>query len=504
MKKTLSMVLALVLMLSMTVTVPALAEDPVELLWVPTVLNGSTVYPSGDSFVAQKIDEMFNVKITVQEANSQNAQEMALMYTNKIIPDVNPIFPAYFWTYYDQGMFREIPMEMILEYAPTYYAFASSCINFDTMVSNVDGKIYGLPHTTNDPPNLAVIRTDWLEKLGLSIPTTLEELEEVCRAFAEGDPDGNGQNDTWALAWGTKHTANFKWISAAFGLDTDYQVDENGQLVDNRVSENYKDYLKYIQKLYQAGYIYPDLTLPAKDNISELLTNGTIGMFCDTYTWFMPLYRPSAYYARLFDQNPDAKTAYLAPFKNVYTGEPSTLQIGAQAWQYTCIGKNTTDEQLIKILQIIEAQCADDYVHNLIWRGEEGVHYILNEDGMAVYTDEYALLDDQQRAGLKTFFINARFGGQLVYSYGKEVGVQRAFIEENYADLTEPHIPTNSYNEASLEYKADVDAIADEFFMRALSSNMDIDAEWDAYVQEMNRAGLTEIMKEYNALWTAE
>ena len=503
MKKFVSLIMMLVLALSM-MTTPAMAEAPVDLLWVPTVLNGSSIYPGSDSFVAQKINEMFNVNITVQEVNSQKNDEMALMYASGIIPDVNPIFPNYFYSYYDQGLFREIPMDMLKEYAPTYYEFASQCINFDTMPSMVEGKLYGLPHTTNPPPNLSVIRTDWLEKLGLAVPTTLEEFEEVCRAFAQDDPDGDGVADTWALAWGSKWTSNFQFISAAFGLETDYLVDENGLLMDKRVSENYKEYLKYLQKLYQAGYIYPDLTLPTKDNISELLTNGTIGYFNDTYTWFMPLYRPSAYYARLFDQNPEAKTAYVAPFTNVYTGEKSTLQVGAQAWVYTCIGANTTDEQLIKILQIFEKQCADPYFHNLIWRGEENVHYTLNEDGMAIYTDAYAVLDEQQKAGLKTFFINMRFGEQLVWSYGKEVGVQMDFIAQNFAPLTEPHIPTNTYNAAALELSADVNAIADEFFMRALSSTMDIDAEWDAYVKNMNKSGLAEIMDEYNAVWTAK
>ena len=502
MKKVLSLIVLLVLVLSTTLS--AAAEEPVELLWVPTVLNGSSIYPDSDCFVAQKINEMFNVKITVQKVSSEKNNEMALMYASGVIPDVNPIFPGNFYSYYEQGLFREIPMDMLLEYAPTYYQYASECIDFDTMPAMVDGKLYGLPHTTNPPPNLAVIRTDWLETLGLGVPTTLEEFEEVCRAFAQDDPDGNGVNDTWALAWGSAWPNNFQWISAAYGLETDYLLDENGLLMDKRVSNNYKEYLKYLQKLYQAGYIYPDLTLPTKDNISELLTNGTIGFFDDTYTWFMPMYRPSAYYARLFDQNPEATTAYVAPFTNMYTGEKSTLQVGAQAWMYTCIGVNTTDEQLIKILQIIEMQCADDYFHNLIWRGEEGVHYTLNEDGMAVYTDDYAVLDEQQKAGLKTFFINMRFGEQLVWSYGREVGVQMDFIESNYASLTEPHIPTNTYNAAALEFQADVDAIADEFFMLALSGEADIDAEWDSYVERMNNAGLQEIMDEYNAVWTAE
>ncbi len=39
------------------------------------------------------------------------------------------------------------------------------------------------------------INRDWLNKLGLSVPTTIEELTDVLRAFRDGDPNGNGLKD---------------------------------------------------------------------------------------------------------------------------------------------------------------------------------------------------------------------------------------------------------------------------------------------------------------------
>ncbi len=35
--------------------------------------------------------------------------------------------------------------------------------------------------------------------MGLDVPTNLDELYEVFRAFKEEDPDGNGQDDTYAM-----------------------------------------------------------------------------------------------------------------------------------------------------------------------------------------------------------------------------------------------------------------------------------------------------------------
>lgn len=494
MKKRLALALVALMLVG---CVPQMAwAEPTPLLWVPTVLNGSTIYPEDDCFVAQEINEQFDVKITVQKTSSQTASEMALMYASGTIPDVNPIFPANFAQYYDQGLFRDIPLDMLQEYAPTYYAFSSALVDYDRMAVTREGKLYGLPHTTDPPQSLSVIRTDWLQAVGLEMPATLEEFEEVARAFATEDPDGNGANDTYLLSWGPEWASNFQWISAAFGLETDW-LEEDGVLYDKRVSENYKQYLLYVQNLNRQGYVFPDLTLPKKDNVTELLTTGAVGYQTDSFTWFMPLYRPSAYYARMFEQNANATAAYVPPLIGT-DGEQSTMLEGTPVWMYTCIGRNTTDEQLIKILQILEKQCADDTFHNLIWRGVEGEHFVYNDDGMAIYTDAYQVLDEQQKAGFKTFFINIRIGEQLVYSYGKEAGVQRAFIEEQYAPAERAKMPIDVYNEAKLEYGADVEALEKEFFMRALSGQADIEAEWDSYVKSMNDAGLEAIMAEYN------
>lgn len=43
------------------------------------------------------------------------------------------------------------------------------------------------------------IRTDWLEKLGLQPPKTMEDVLTISAAFVEKEPDGNGKKDTFGL-----------------------------------------------------------------------------------------------------------------------------------------------------------------------------------------------------------------------------------------------------------------------------------------------------------------
>lgn len=67
----------------------------------------------------------------------------------------------------------------------------------------VDGELYYLTSVRTLATNHVIyIRTDWLNKLGLKMPTTTAELYEVAEAFAKQDPDGNGVDDTYGFSFG--------------------------------------------------------------------------------------------------------------------------------------------------------------------------------------------------------------------------------------------------------------------------------------------------------------
>ena len=64
--------------------------------------------------------------------------------------------------------------------------------------ASFDGICYGLAQSGSIDRNEGIlIRKDWLDKLGLSVPVTLDDYYEVMKAFTFNDPDGNGVNDTY-------------------------------------------------------------------------------------------------------------------------------------------------------------------------------------------------------------------------------------------------------------------------------------------------------------------
>ena len=62
-------------------------------------------------------------------------------------------------------------------------------------------RVMGIPNVQPqaDAPIMVWVRQDWLDKLGLEGPETLDDVEAIARAFMEQDPDGNGAADTYGL-----------------------------------------------------------------------------------------------------------------------------------------------------------------------------------------------------------------------------------------------------------------------------------------------------------------
>ena len=63
-----------------------------------------------------------------------------------------------------------------------------------------DGKLMALPETNiDDGPSLCWLRKDWMDKLGLDAPKTVEDVENIVHEFVQKDPGGNGKGETVGL-----------------------------------------------------------------------------------------------------------------------------------------------------------------------------------------------------------------------------------------------------------------------------------------------------------------
>lgn len=79
----------------------------------------------------------------------------------------------------------------------------------------LDGKNYGIPFSRQTM--VTMIRKDWREKLGMAIPKTQEDLQNLAAAFASQDPDGNGKADTYGMTVpGSTERGYLAWWASSY------------------------------------------------------------------------------------------------------------------------------------------------------------------------------------------------------------------------------------------------------------------------------------------------
>lgn len=186
-----------------------------------------------------------------------------------------------------QGLIRPVG-KLIEEYAPELFDFIPQTA-LDAVT--IDGEIYAIPSGFNpdDPAggysiSGLVLREDWLNNLGLSVPETLDELYEVMRAFTYDDPDGNGRDDTFGMG-ASNSLDSFTVIANAFGVHPFHWYEQNGQLVRGDLTERYIEALRVIRNWYEAGVIDPEFAAVDYASLQARVINSQIGSL-GTHVWF--------------------------------------------------------------------------------------------------------------------------------------------------------------------------------------------------------------------------
>ncbi|WP_152401167.1 extracellular solute-binding protein [Paenibacillus cellulositrophicus] len=250
--------------------------------------------------------------------------------------------------------------------------------------ASIDGKLYGVPFQKDLARNGVVIRKDWLDKLGLSVPKTTDELMNVAKAFTEQDPDGNGQKDTTGfmdrsdLIYGA-----FKTLGSYFGTPNNWQVTDDGKMIPEFETEGYVKTMDYMKTLYEKGYINQDFAVTAKTDQQQKFAQGKAGI----------------YVGALFDGKNLLNMAkgvqdnmQLALVNNITsTGNESDRAIWAAN---NGIGgllafpkSEVKDEaELKRVLKFVN-DLMDDDVYALMTYGIEGVHYTVDANDAVTITN---------------------------------------------------------------------------------------------------------------------
>lgn len=283
-----------------------------------------------------------------------------------------------FYKWAEQGAF--LPLDDYVDDLPTWELVP----DFVKEAMVVDGKIYGLP-TYYSLANLSpIIRKDWLDNLGLDIPTNYEELKEVALAFTHDDPDGNGKDDTYGMVMSEGIKPDFSL--GAYWSDVWYHKNDEGQYIPGLISDARKELIEFLHDLYQEGAITREFTLLTWDDSNNEFYSGKGGIYAGAATGIS-----EALVESLVEIDPDAELVAIPPFEapdGTKGFESSVGHLGMVALSAELEGQPEKVEKILELLEVgktfipWDERTPDNELFDWM-KGHEGQGYEM-QDGEAV------------------------------------------------------------------------------------------------------------------------
>lgn len=367
--------------------------------------------------------------------------------------------------------------------------------------SDDDGAIYRIPGDVAEPACETLwIRQDWLDNLNLEVPTTLDELEDVLYAFTFDDPDGNGVDDTYGLGGDGYDVRSFwPWIQGSGeGLGRNSFVKTaDGEYLYGATTEDFKIWLGRVSKLYADGVITPNIVTDTDRD--EEMANGGFGV---TYSWVIYNNPSSGTMQSFYSTNPDAKWV---PIDMVAgdNGNPQDDPASVSAWCYFGITNVCSDPERAYAIWDDMAQ-PENYIHRRF--GVEGRDYIDNGDG----TYEIIHAGDgsentEQNLGIKLFqdLFSRKDSCNIENTEATSELFQKVFesSRDAYVNTIEKKSPDKYV--VNNELGTDLGDICTEYMWGVIGGSKSLD-DWDRYVQDIEDAGVQEMLDELKELHGAQ
>lgn len=144
-----------------------------------------------------------------------------------------------------------------------------------------DGHFYSV-FNKFEGSRMLTMRGDWFEKLGLPIPSTLDELYDTFVAMRDGDPTGTGSKP---LGFSATGTYDFQPFFSAFGLHNGYNIAEDGTRSIDYASESAIPAYEFMAKLFEEGLFDPNFATQDMAAVrNQFMTDG-LSSLCYWDTW---------------------------------------------------------------------------------------------------------------------------------------------------------------------------------------------------------------------------
>lgn len=528
--KATSLLLALIMVLGLVPVASAASEVPEGAPVIVIYQNsgagngagseaGST--EAGYKMVQQYIYEQTGVWVEAIKAPATNAEEklnMMLAGNEQI-----DLFWGDWRNYYDTGMIQPWN-DYMAEWPLIYDTWAS----WDAWpgVTDAEGNYWGMPRMTPTTPYQMFFRAEWLDKLNMDIPNTLEEVEEYLYAVKENDLAGNG--NTIPLVCNQLSRLEYCFVAG-------FVKDGNGKWLDatdNKVkpvylAEGYTDFLALMQKWYNDGIIHKEAFSWDTNTLRNYIAQGVAGA---TATWYSDITtRDEVTNTNLMaaDPNYDMEKypyAYIINENGITGPNGNYIETRANAGS-SCLMLSSRCENPEAAMKLINWQYESwenyqtatfglkDYhwrydpedpdaetvtYKNIGWTDENGQTMYKTVDGELSYDNTIAYFADFTTSiGLPTEVLGTSFilGRQQQHSL---------WLQSHLDDFDVTMEPGCEYgitwNTVELRdnapMSADIETYVSEQIPKFIIGERNLN-DWDAFIQELYQMGLQSVIDEY-------
>ncbi len=287
--KTLSLILTLCLVM---VSLPALATESgtLPIVTEPITLTIAVTRHASDATenfnqkaFAMKAEEETGIHINWIEISSNANEKVAVLLAGEA-PDVFMGCLTDAQIVDNASLFLPIG-DLIEEYCPNVMATYDQVDGWENFLTYPDGNIYGMAgfiwkDINESVQSLPYINQAWLDKLGLPMPTTLDELYDTLVAFRDNDMDGNGDpTNEIPLNFCNAHWADpILKFAYPWGI-TGYFNIEDGKIVSTLDTPAFREYLEFYHKLSQEGLFNTEGFSTTVEQFNAQMDSMQCGMF---------------------------------------------------------------------------------------------------------------------------------------------------------------------------------------------------------------------------------
>lgn len=390
--------------------------------------------------------------------------------------------------------------------------FAEQGQNYRSSLLNEDGTFYALVGSVQPVEGHICFHynTEWMKKLGLEIPKTLDEFTAVLEAMkAAGDLNGNGEADEVILTSnGTNGLGSA--LNTAFGMNAyeswdQFAVDENGVVFPEYTSENEKAYLTYLNDLYKKGLLDPEIGSMTADMVSEKCAADRVGVFI-YYSAF------ALTYGKLTSkgvENPDGEWYTLGGALASDWNDNKGYFMRREILSAVPTSVNAASENIDLACRWLDVMFADPEVTMVRTCGWEGEDYEYDADGnfkLIMPEDGSAWSIQKKGCGQISLAFN-QTKDQLLNSkrqyqwYMDEYDVLRETTEWKAPVIPRVVAFTDSEQEKRDDVRTDVLDYYQEMRDKFVTGEADIEKDWDTYCSNMDKLGLPTLTEVWQSVY---